>query len=42
MTSAQLEVNLGANSPLEALNAHILKKIVNFHINFRVAKKIYT
>ena len=45
MTSAQLEVDLGANSPLEALNAHILLilhilKIANFDINFRVAKKI--
>ena len=32
------EVNLGANSHLEALNAHIPKKNYIFHINFRVAK----
>ena len=30
MTSAQLEVDLGANSPLEALNAYILKKMIIF------------
>ena len=42
MTPAQLEVKLGVNSALEALNAHIQKKIAKFHMHFRVAKNIYS